>query len=281
MAEDLIANGTVFRPDFWGRLNPKWNLCSRGRRQSPIDINPQLLLFDPILPPLEIIGHHVNGNLINTGRGIIFKVSGAAKVTAEDPSPPLVLLINGPLSYRYTLNHLTLHYGRDINRGSEHTIDGVQFSGEIQFYAYNSQLYGSWEEAANRAHGIVGVSVLIQTSSDARQANNQLKRITHVLKNITSKGSSQRINSLSIEELLPKLMRRQYITYEGSLTEPACYETVQWIILNKPIYMTSHLFHLLRMSMHDEANHGADNYRPIQKVNGRSIRTNIDFVGDK
>ena len=77
---------------------------------------------------------------------------------------------------------------------------------------------------------------------------------------------------------MPKATRRQYIAYEGSLTQPACYETVQWIILNKPIYMTSHLFHSLRQSMQNEGSHGADNYRPIQRVNGRSVRTNIDFA---
>ncbi len=49
-------------PDFWGRLNPKWSLCSRGRRQSPIDINPQLLLFDPNLNPLQIYGDYVSNS---------------------------------------------------------------------------------------------------------------------------------------------------------------------------------------------------------------------------
>lgn len=130
----------------------------------------------------------VKGSLINTGRGIIFKASGASKASIDDPVPPLVLFANGPLSYRYTLSHLALHYGRDMSRGSEHTIGGQQFSGEIQLYAYNSQLYSSWEEAANRAHGVVGIALLIQTSPDSKRANNQLKRLTHVLKNITSKG---------------------------------------------------------------------------------------------
>jgi len=53
-----------------------------------------------------------------------------------------------------------------------------------------------------------------------------------------------------MSELLPTL--KYYITYEGSLTQPACYETVQWILLNKPIYMSSHQFHLLRHSMRND-----------------------------
>lgn len=47
-------------PDFWGRLNPKWSHCSRGRRQSPIDINPSLLLYDPSLSPIIVRGDHVS-----------------------------------------------------------------------------------------------------------------------------------------------------------------------------------------------------------------------------
>lgn len=147
----------------------------------------------------------------------------------------------GPLSYKYTLSHLTLHYGREISTGSEHTINGVQFPGELQLYAYNSQLYGSWEEAAGthikpmhspamcqqaddprtqlqmisklisscrmfflsvstanegRAHGIAALAILIQISADPRNANNQLKRITHALKNITQKGEEHTLRSM-------------------------------------------------------------------------------------
>lgn len=47
-------------PAFWGLINPQWNMCSKGRRQSPIDIEPDKLLFDPYLRPLHIDKHKVN-----------------------------------------------------------------------------------------------------------------------------------------------------------------------------------------------------------------------------
>lgn len=31
---------------------------------------------------------------------------------------------------------------------------------------------------------------------------------------------------------------KNFITYEGSLTYPGCYETVTWVIMNNPIYIT-------------------------------------------
>ncbi|XP_054163860.1 carbonic anhydrase-related protein 10-like [Oppia nitens] len=250
-------------PDFWGRLNPKWSLCSRGRRQSPIDINPKLLLFDPNLSPLHVYGDYISGNLQNSGRGIIFKVS----------SNRTVIISGGPLSYQYTLKEMILHYGRENDRGSEHTISGHQFPAEIQLYAFNSQLYANWTTAQSEANGVLAIAVLIAHTQQSIGGNAQLKHITHTLKNITAKGDNQWISSLSIRELLPTL--KYYITYEGSLTQPSCHETVTWIVLNKPIYMTGHQFHQLRTTMHSDG-HG-DNFRPLQPINHRVMRTSINF----
>lgn len=44
------------------------------------------------------------------------------------------------------------------------------------------------------------------------------------------------VNKLSVRGLLPDT--DYYMTYDGSTTAPACYETVTWIIVNKPIYIT-------------------------------------------
>lgn len=41
-------------PEYWGRLNPDWGLCNKGRRQSPINVDPTKLLFDPFLPAVDI-----------------------------------------------------------------------------------------------------------------------------------------------------------------------------------------------------------------------------------
>ena len=44
---------------FWGLINPQWNMCNKGKRQSPINIEPDKLLFDPYLRPLHIDKHKV------------------------------------------------------------------------------------------------------------------------------------------------------------------------------------------------------------------------------
>jgi len=63
----------------------------------------------------------------------------------------------------------------------------MQFPGEIQLYAYNSQLYSNWSEAKHEANGLTAIAVLIALSKHSNQANTQLKHITHALKILLTK----------------------------------------------------------------------------------------------
>lgn len=58
-----FAFGFVAGPGYWGLMNPQWNMCSKGRRQSPIDVEPDKLLFDPFLRQIHIDKHRVRGFL--------------------------------------------------------------------------------------------------------------------------------------------------------------------------------------------------------------------------
>lgn len=100
-----------------------------------------------------------------------------------------VTISGGPYSYSYTLDHLVIHYGHSNGHGSEHTINGTQFPGELQLYAYNSQLYGNWTHAMDKPHGIAAVSVLIQLSNyDHPEENSQLKHMSYTLRSLSLKG---------------------------------------------------------------------------------------------
>jgi len=52
--------GCCAGPDFWGLVNPEWYVCTKGKRQSPINIDPQTLLFDANLRALRIDKHRVS-----------------------------------------------------------------------------------------------------------------------------------------------------------------------------------------------------------------------------
>lgn len=86
---------------------------------------------------------------------------------------------------------MVLHYGRENDRGSEHTINGHQFPAEIQLYAFNSQLYTNWTAAQSEANGVLAIAILIAHTPQSIGGNSQLKHITHTLKNITARGMAE------------------------------------------------------------------------------------------
>ncbi|PBC34865.1 Carbonic anhydrase-related protein [Apis cerana cerana] len=87
------------------------------------------------------------------------------------------------------------------------------------------------------------------------------------------------IKRFVVRELLPDT--KYYMTYDGSITMPACHETTTWIILNKPIYITKQQLLALRQLMQGDKDHPnaplGNNFRPPQPLHHRPVRTNIDF----
>ncbi|OQR76057.1 carbonic anhydrase-related protein 10-like, partial [Tropilaelaps mercedesae] len=306
-------------PDFWGRLNPGlWGLCSTGRRQSPINIEPQRLLFDPQLHGLQVGKARVRGMLQNTGQGVIFRVetpdasatdnialqvdtSGHMTDHGIGSAPklelPSVNISGGPLSYSYRVYEIQLHFGRTDHQGSEHLLSGFAFPAEVQVYAYNNMLYANATEARSRAYGIAAVSIFVKVTSlmndqsrgsgpnilneiKVTKPNLELKMLTDQLQHITYKGDSVMVRALSINELLPPTAA--LITYEGSLTTPGCEETATWIVLNRPLYMSPlQLSALRKLKQGESASPMAplgNNFRLPQPLHQRAIRTNIDLV---
>jgi carbonic anhydrase len=60
-----------------------------------------------------------------------------------------------------------------------------------------------------------------------------------------------------------------YYTYPGSLTTPACTENVTWIVLKKQASLTHEQWESFRRIL-------GNNFRPLQKVNGRVVRETVD-----
>uniref|UniRef100_A0A1B0CNQ4 Alpha-carbonic anhydrase domain-containing protein n=2 Tax=Lutzomyia longipalpis TaxID=7200 RepID=A0A1B0CNQ4_LUTLO len=200
----------------------------QGRRQSPVNLEPQRLLFDPNLRPLHIDKHRISGTIANTGHSVIFTVNNERQRPTRDP-----MFRGGPLSYLYRFNEIHIHYGLHDQFGSEHSVEGYTFPAEIQIFGYNSQLYSNISEALNRAQGVVGIAILLQLGD---LSNAELRMLTDKLEKIRFGGERVSIERLSVRGLLPET--DHYMTYEGSTTSPACHETVTWIVLNKPIYIT-------------------------------------------
>jgi len=74
---------------------------------------------------------------------------------------------------------------------------------------------------------------------------------------------SQMIN---VADALTKTSR--YYTYPGSLTTPPCTETVTWFVLHEHAQLSSEQFDAFRHIL-------GNNFRPLQKRNGRTIRSTV------
>lgn len=267
---------------YWGVMNRAWTMCSKGRQQSPVNISPDDLVYDPKLSevPFQVDKQPMSGSLHNTGQLLVFKVD------PDRASKMPVNITGGPLSYRYQFEEMYLHWSPDSRTssratlyGSEHSVNGHFFPAEIQLYGFNAHLFNNLSEAMLQPHGVVAVSIMIQESDRAQQETNGLKAITSHLKKVVFRGQSQPIHGLNLAEIMPST--NSFMTYEGSTTYPGCWETVTWVIMNKPIYASrSQMRGLQSLLQGDKANPKSPlsgNVRPVQPMNGRTVRTNINF----
>lgn len=146
--------------------------------------------------------------------------------------------------------------------GSEHQINSVAYAAELQLFAYNSILYKSFDEASTRPNGLLAVSILIDvhdaeapetaTSSLRQQQqaetpppeatggtktpSDHLRDLFDSIKKLKHRGSSVSIQALNLSALLPEI--DNFVAYDGSLTTPGCHESVNWVVLNKPLYVS-------------------------------------------
>ncbi|KAH9509948.1 Carbonic anhydrase- protein 10 [Bulinus truncatus] len=253
-------------PDYWGLLNQDWSLCSRGQHQSPVDINPRNLVFDPNLRPVRLDAHRVNGTVVNTGHDITFYINDTDKPFA---------FTGGPLSYTYRVHQIKLHFGKIDQLGSEHTVGGRPFPLEVQVYGFNSELYATYKDAQVSSHGIAALTIF---GIIGEKSSTDLENFVQVVNFVPFKDNSSPMSDFSIKSLLPDSY--DYMTYEGSMTQPSCLETVTWILLNKPVSVRKDQLIMLR-KLHEAVDTGSppllmeNNFRPPMPVNRRTIRTNI------
>ena len=109
-------------------------------RQSPIDISPGELLYDPGLQEFSLTPNKVQGRVINTGHTVTFQVLSlilglhflqySAQVDAEDSH--LVNVTGGSLGYNYQVTTVVLHWGEGEEGGSEHSVGGRHAALEVQ-----------------------------------------------------------------------------------------------------------------------------------------------------
>jgi carbonic anhydrase len=183
----------------WGKLDPSYGACSKGREQSPIDIRNTHL--DKSLPPVQY--HYLAGpvTLENDGRTIVVHVN-----------PGSYIVVDGT---RYNLTQFK------FTHPSEEPVKGKLTDMSVHLI----------HESADGKMVVVAVRL----SEQRGDPNAVLATLFEHLP--ATAGKSVKLDDMvNPGGLLPA--NRAYWTYTGSLTTPPCTEGVRWFIYQQPMSLS-------------------------------------------
>lgn len=120
-----------FGPQNWFKLS---SICGHGRRQSPIDLSFLDVKVGNIFEPVQIKGlNQIPSSIMASNNGHSFVIKFAY---ADDFQ---VHFTKGPLGKEvFFLDSIHWHWGHNDFSGSEHRINGKQFSAEGHVVLFNS-----------------------------------------------------------------------------------------------------------------------------------------------
>ncbi|XP_054162191.1 carbonic anhydrase 15-like [Oppia nitens] len=204
----------------------------------------------------------------NNGLSVVMTIADSSIIR-----PSLQFDSNSP---RYILDNVHIHWGKSNLFGSEHSVDNEFAAAEIHFAHYN-QRYGSFSQALTQPDGLVVIAVLMSISSTPNPNLNWLIAAVQLITEYNSAATIASHSDFYLADLLPN-DRSSVFRYLGSLTTPPCYESVTWLVFEKPIPInTAQLeqFRLLRQkSINGIPGHPLlGNRRYIQPINGRTVQT--------
>ncbi|XP_033116269.1 carbonic anhydrase-related protein-like isoform X2 [Anneissia japonica] len=272
----------------WGLHFPEAN----GDSQSPININSRDSLYDESLNRIALNANYMlcrECEITNTGQtvqiSLRYKTDPTISTSRDGKTEmfPRSVMTGGPLpeGYDFELTEFCFHWGKDDERGSEHTVNLKAYPMELHLIHWNSTLYSSLEEAMGKPDGICIVSLFIQIGRE----HAGLRMLTDILEAVQYKGKSYSLQiPFNPNCLLPDPALRDFWTYEGSLTTPPCFENVTWILFRYPLTVShAQLENFRRMRTHlkgdvpssEDDGHLVDNYRPTQPLNGRVVKASF------
>uniref|UniRef100_A0A8C7EDQ5 Carbonic anhydrase n=1 Tax=Nothoprocta perdicaria TaxID=30464 RepID=A0A8C7EDQ5_NOTPE len=242
----------VFFPPGEGMLGAPWDSrypdCG-GAMQSPININTAETVFSPQLRPIQLAGYSLSSKemlkLKNNGHTVVLEL-------------PELLAIAGGYAQQYKAVQLHLHWGSPSGPGSEHTVDNHRFPAEIHVVHYNTK-YDNFKEAMVHPDGLAVLGAFLQVGP---RENPYYQQILEHLYKIEGEGKVF-VPGFNIAGLLPANLNL-YFQYNGSLTTPACYQTVKWTVFNQTVQLSQD-------QVGDDDSPLQNNFRGVQKLHGRHV----------
>jgi len=218
-------------PDRWGQMDKAWAPCDTGKRQSPVDI--------------------VNAAASKSALPDLTARYGAFPITVQNTGHEIKVwpLADGHLLVGTEVAMLVQFH---FHVPGEHEIDGQSADAEMHIV----------HVLPNKTHVALGV-LIYKDGNDKPNAG--LAPILDLAPD-NACTSAKADDYSGLQALLPVNIN-SYFTYQGSLTTPACDETVTWYVLREPVTASEEQIKQLRVA------HGAEgNARPVQPLGKRVIR---------
>ncbi|XP_074850561.1 carbonic anhydrase 9-like isoform X2 [Carettochelys insculpta] len=229
-----------------------------GQRQSPIDIDTNSTVFGHELQPIVLAGYNLDPSerlsLRNNGHTVVLKLPGS-------------LTIASGYSQEYRAKQLHLHWGSPEGPGSEHTVDGRRYDGELHMVYYNPS-YRSFEEAMRQPGGLAVLAAFLQVGPED---NVHYQPLLEQLPEVQEEGKETTVAGFNIKGLLPSNLSRYY-RYSGSLTTPPCFQTVNWTVFNQTVLLSQKQILLLESTLQGDDDEALqNNFRLTQSLHGRKV----------
>ncbi|XP_041094864.1 carbonic anhydrase 14 isoform X2 [Polyodon spathula] len=241
----------------WAELFPS---CG-GLSQSPVNIETGCVKLDPSLHPIEPQGYSSPSSdfftLENNGHSVEMSLPGSMS-----------------LSRRFTAAQLHLHWGSGGNgAGSEHLIDWQASPAELHVVHFNSEKYPNVSVARNQSDGLAVLGILIEVGEETNPA---YEKIFNYLGYVKYAGQKVLLPSFDVGALLPERLDR-FFRYNGSLTTPPCFQSVQWTVFHQKVSLSRSQIEKLRTTLLSSElgvlppTPLVDNFRAPQPLNQRVV----------
>ncbi|KAH9488258.1 Carbonic anhydrase 14 [Bulinus truncatus] len=236
-----------------------------GPMQSPINIDTAGAWYDPDLRPFDMSDYDVKEGVEMT---LINRDGHTAEVFYKGKS---LYLRGGNLDGDYELDQLHFHWGPRLRNGSEHKLNWNHYPMELHIVHHKKELKDVGT-AAKTPRGLAVYAVLFQRTAED---NPKLNKILKYVDDILESDEEIAIPLFSLSELLPPTASRLFYRYDGSLTAPPCYESVVWTVAVDFLPVSENQLNRFRQLHDRQEGLLLDTHRPIQKLNGRKVRTTV------
>ncbi|KAG7549437.1 Alpha carbonic anhydrase domain [Arabidopsis thaliana x Arabidopsis arenosa] len=228
--------GEIADPSKWSGIKAEWKICGTGKRQSPINLTPQIArIVHNSTEILQTYYKPVEAILKNRGFDM--------KVKWEDDAGKIVI---NDTDYKLVQSHW--------HAPSEHFLNGQRLAMELHMV-----------HKSEEGHLAV-IGVLFKEGAP----NAFISRIMDKINKIADVQDGE----ISIGKIDPREFGwdlTKFYEYRGSLTTPPCTEDVMWTIINKVGTVSREQIDVLT-----DARRGGyeKNARPAQPLNGRLVYLN-------